>query len=291
MIENTDYLLVFLKTVIYGCSLFSGGTLLFLYTFSTETNDIKVKLFSFITRSSFLGITLIVINLGTQVIWLSAGEIDALYDPDMINLVASSTAGHAQIFLGLGLLGIISASKIHHPVYGLLILLSIPTSYALSGHTGFYSPVWLLKIFIIVHLSILCFWVGSFIPLLTLIDQKKQTAADTSERFGNIAAFLIPLLLATGVGMTWFIVGGIKGLTTDYGLMLLGKLSLVILLLCFAAINKLRLVPQLKTGHPLAAQKLKRSIKTEIVLVLAILTLTAVITTVIPPENLGHRIG
>ncbi|WP_085902350.1 copper resistance D family protein [Kiloniella majae] len=290
MIENTEYLLAFLKTTIYGCSLFSGGTLLFLYIFQQETRNIRSELYSFITRSGLLGITLIIINLGTQVIWLSAGDLSAFYDLDMIALVLSSSTGYTQLFLGLGLIGILSTSKINHPIYGLLVLLLIPITYALSGHTGFYSPTWLLKVFIIVHLSIACFWVGSFIPLLTLINQKKQTASDALERFGNIAVFLIPLLLATGIGMAWLITGGINGLTTDYGLMLLAKAVFVALLLCFAALNKLRLVPQFKRGQAPAAEKLNRSIRTEIALVLIILTFTAIITTIIPPEDLGHRL-
>ncbi|WP_162200108.1 copper resistance D family protein [Kiloniella spongiae] len=224
-------------------------------------------------------------------IWLSAGDLSALHDPDMLALVLFSSTGHAQLFLGLGLASIAFASKINYPVYGLLVLAIIPISYALSGHTGFYSPTWLLKIFIIVHLSIACFWVGSFIPLLTLIDQKVETTSDTLERFGAIATVLIPFLLATGVGMAWLIAGGIDGLTTDYGLMLLGKVCLVTLLLCFAALNKLRLVPQFRAGQTQAAKKLNRSIKTEILLVLIILAFTATITTIIPPENLGHRLG
>ncbi len=290
MIENTEYFLTALKTVIYSCSLFSGGTLLFLRVFAKETRDIRSKLYSFITGSSLLGITLSIINMGTQVVWLSAGDLTALQDPDMLALVLSSSAGKTQLFLCIGLAGIISTTKIEHPIYAFAILAMIPVTYALSGHTGFYSPVWLLKIFIIVHLSIACFWIGSFIPLLTLITQKKQTASDALERFGIIATFLVPILLATGIGMAWLIAGGTEGLTTNYGLMLLVKANLVALLLCFAALNKLRLVPQFRTGQPQADNKLRRSITIEIAIVLIILIVTATITTIIPPEDLGHRL-
>ncbi|WP_120498516.1 copper resistance D family protein [Kiloniella sp. EL199] len=291
MIESTEYLLTVLKAVIYNCSLFSGGTLLFLQIFSKETSEIQSKLYSFIARSSLLGIILIILNFGAQVAWLSAGDLGALYDLDMLVLVLSSSSGQTQVFLCLGFAGIIFTKRINHPAYSLLVLATIPIAYALSGHTGFYSPTWLLKIFIILHLSVACFWIGSFIPLLTLIDQKTEATTDTLERFGNIAIFLVPLLLASGIGMAWLIIGGINGLTTDYGLMLLAKASLVALLLCFAALNKLQLVPQFRTDQTRTAGKLKRSIKTEIVLVLIILIFTAIITTVIPPENLGHRLS
>ncbi len=90
--------------------------------------------------------------------------------------------------------------------------------------------------------------------------------------------------------MAWFIAGGTEGLTTDYGLMLLVKANLVAMLLCFAALNKLRLVPQFRTGHPQAVDKLRRSITIEIAIVLVILIVTATITTIIPPEDLGHRL-
>jgi copper resistance protein D len=291
MIENTEYLLTLLKTVIYGCSFFSPGILLFLLIFPKEITCIRSRLYSFIIGISLAGIVLLIINFGTQIIWLSDGDPSALHDPDMLSLILSSSTGKAQLFLALGFVCIILASKINHPAFSFLVLAIVPITYALSGHTGFYSPTWLLKIFILLHLSIACFWIGSFVPLLIVINEKKETASEALERFGTIATFLVPILLVTGLGMAWLIAGGIKGLTTDYGLALLGKAGIVTLLLCFAALNKLSLVPQFRKDPAQAAKKLKRSIRTEIVLVLVILAFTSTITTIIPPENLGHRLG
>ncbi|MEL6931589.1 MAG: CopD family protein, partial [Pseudomonadota bacterium] len=74
---------------------------------------------------------------------------------------------------------------------------------------------------------------------------------------------------------------------TAYGLALLLKVAIVAVLLGFAAVNKVRLVPALRAQKPCAAHTLRRSISMEMPVVVLVLLATATITSVTtPPVNL-----
>lgn len=66
---------------------------------------------------------------------------------------------------------------------------------------------------------------------------------------------------------------------TAYGQMLLIKLALVAIVLGIAALNKLRLVPDLTANQPGAGAHLRTSLGWETLVFLAIFSATAVLTT------------
>ncbi|MFD2204627.1 copper resistance D family protein [Kiloniella antarctica] len=272
--------------------------MMFSHLYKSDIILIQDDLYRHIKKLCFVGIVLVLINLGTNILWLSGSEFEALIDPDMISLVLLSSSGKLQGLLVLGFVLILVATLKRNWLFTLLGIGSVLASYVLSGHTGAYEPTLLLKPLILVHLLIACFWAGSFVPLLTLLKEHEELAAPTLEHFGRTAAWAIPLLLVSGVIMSWFIAGGYHGLTTtSYGWMILGKFGIVLLVLSLAALNKFRLVPNLskvESGndyHNNATRKLRRSIRFEIILVLIILLATAIFTTLISPADLGHRIG
>ncbi len=291
-----ELILTLVKAGLYAASLFACGSILFSRLFKSNISIVREELYQHIKLLCLTGMALVILSLGVNIIWLSGGEFSALADPDMISLVVFSFGGKLQVLLGLGFIFILIATRLRNWTFASLGVLTVLGSYSLTGHTGLYEPTILLKPLIMIHLLIASFWAGSFVPLLILMKKHEELAAPTLERFGKIAAWAIPLLLVSGLTMSWFIAGGYHGLTaTSYGWMLLGKLGLVILLLSLAALNKFRLVPDLsKVGngfHKMAIEKLRRSIRFEITLVLIILLVTAVFTTLISPGDLGHRIS
>ncbi|MEH6629706.1 MAG: CopD family protein [Halopseudomonas aestusnigri] len=296
--DSIELVLTLIKTGLYATSLFACGSVLFSHLFKSDISIVEEELYWHIKKICLVGIVLVIVNLCTNIMWLSGGEFEALLDPDMVDLVLFSTSGKLQVLLSLGFVGILIATKIRTWFFTLLGIFTVLSSYALSGHTGAYEPTLLLKPLIMIHLLIACFWAGSFVPLLILMKEHEELAAPTLKHFGKIAAWAIPVLLISGLTMSWFIAGGFHGLTaTPYGWMLLGKLAIVILVLGLAGLNKLRLVPNLnKVGignnyHKIATEKLRRSIRLEITLVLIILLATAIFTTLISPADLGHRMS
>ena len=75
-------------------------------------------------------------------------------------------------------------------------------------------------------------------------------------------------------------------LTTEYGLILIGKLVLVAALLGLAVLNRAKLTPALTRGDEGASRRLGRSIQAEIGTVVAILFATAALGTTTPPRAL-----
>jgi len=76
------------------------------------------------------------------------------------------------------------------------------------------------------------------------------------------------------------LVGSVSALIgTGYGQSLIIKVLLVGGLLGLAAANKLRFIPALRSGDPVAAKHLSNSLSVEWLFILAVLSTTAVLTT------------
>ncbi len=127
-------------------------------------------------------------------------------------------------------------------------------------------------------------WIGVLSPLRRLASDtsKISNAADLGHRFGIIAAVVVPLLVLAGAFHAWILAGSVSNMFfTPYGQILLVKIVLVAVLLSLAAANKLRFVPGMNAGDPDAARHLSRSISVEWVAVIAILSATSILTSVL----------
>ena len=109
-------------------------------------------------------------------------------------------------------------------------------------------------------------------------------AAGLAQRFGVLAAAIVPFLILVGGVVAWILLGSISALfLSSYGAALLVKIGLVGGLLGLAALNKLWLTPAMRRGEPAAAKALSRSISLEILLIIAVLSVTSFFTTTLSP--------
>lgn len=116
-----------------------------------------------------------------------------------------------------------------------------------------------------------------------------QGAASLLEHVGRIAVASIGILIAAGGVFAIYLVGSLDGLPTSrYGPLLVAKVTIVGALLGLAALNKLRFVPELAKGNPIARRHLDRSILAEGVTFLVICAVTATLTTVAVPPTGAH---
>jgi putative copper resistance protein D len=159
-------------------------------------------------------------------------------------------------------------------------------SFAAVGHVHALKPNGLATAFLILHLWCGAFWLGALWPLLHVAREgNRAQTAQVAARFGNIALFLVAALIAAGVFMLFRLLGGLTELwVSAYGRMLSVKLLLVTALLGAAALNKLRLTPQLAAGDAQAGLYLQRSIRTELVTGTLVLLVTAALTTFAGPD-------
>ena len=215
-----------------------------------------------------------------------AGDLAGIGDPLLIALVLETPAGAAAVMAAAGFLLILvvelAVKDPSHPLRitgpGIVIL-----SMLLAGHvtTGGLQAGILLA----VHLAGLGFWLGALLPLRAMCRDPQRfggqaALADLADVFGRRAIWIVPVLLIAGTLYAVMLVWSFAALaTTPYGQVLMVKVGLVSGLLGLAALNKLLLVPALRSGEAAAHSRLRRSIDWELAGVAAVLLVTSLMTT------------
>lgn len=151
------------------------------------------------------------------------------------------------------------------------------------------------------HLLVAGAWFGGLLPLWLLIGHAHRACASGSisiasaslHRFSLLGLVSVFVLLASGTANSWFLVGGLSGLTdTTYGHWLIVKLLLFVCMLCLAAINRMLLLTRLDTGDATEAlaqyqalARLRASTLGELGLAVAILLIVAMLGTLAPAAH------
>lgn len=163
------------------------------------------------------------------------------------------------------------------------------TGLALTGHAGTAAPQWLMAPSVALHLFPASFWVAATLPLAWILN-RSPAAESTSvlNRFSSRAAIALAVLVASGVWVAIVQVQSFSGLiSTDYGVILLLKLGLVVFLLALAAINKYWFTPRIEKSESGSVLRLRQTIYVEVVLMAGVLILTTILTTTVPPRSLA----
>ena len=215
------------------------------------------------------------------------GDASGMADAEMLGLLWRTPAGTALAIQAAGL--VLLLGGLHLPGRGLWVAgaggLIALWSFALVGHVADAGAAWLQAV-LLAHLAAAAFWIGILAPLRNLAASDLPAAAALGTRFGRIAVYTVPLLIAAGIVMAWRLLGDFSALvTTAYGFTLLAKIAGVGVLLSAGAANKLRFVPAMRRGGRAAAEALRRSIALEWVAVCAILFVTAGLTTLAAPPG------
>ena len=163
-------------------------------------------------------------------------------------------------------------------------------SFVVSGHAATAQPRWLTAPAMALHVAVAGLWLGSLLPLLRATTHLNKGSLPRIAAFSRAMSWSVPLLALCGVALSivqlqgWAAIGASR-----YGTILAVKLSFVALLLMLAARNKLRLTPALGRGELGASARLAFAIRCEIVLGLAILAATALLSQTVPPRSLGDH--
>jgi len=152
----------------------------------------------------------------------------------------------------------------------------------------------------VLHLVAAAAWVGSLVPLALLLaatgkDSTSLAVARTATlRFSILGIVSVATLLVTGIVNTWYLAGSVAALTeTDYGRLLVIKIALFFAMVGIAAVNRLRLTPQLvavadATAAQRARSALCRNATIEAALGAAIIAIVAVLGTLPPGSHANH---
>ena len=271
------------KVLLYVLSFLAVGTGLFILHFRSFLSQPTLAYCCKLVRKSSLIGSIIAPLLLLMTAGNIGGDLQSAFDPLMINIALSSKAGQSVLVLFFGFLFVllwISLFQNQRPIPGILGFALILSSFSLYGHStinGFSS-----QLLIVLHLGAISFWVGSFLPLRYSTQGKieEENLFQIAHQFGVYAVYYIGVLLITGLMLGTILVGGIEQLvTSDYGKAFLFKLFFATTLLGIGALNKFRLVPQLKNNNLSHAIKLRKSINVEISILFIILVISSLLTT------------
>ncbi len=181
---------------------------------------------------------------------------------------------------------------------GLIPFVLLLISPALAGHAHTEDPTWLGVPSNVVHVAGMSAWLGGLVMLLFALpvatrhlelEDRTRLLAGVLVRFSAIAFIAIILVFASGLAQSFVLVRHLdNALHTDYGHAVLIKLGLFVGIVALGGINKQFVVPKLRAlaeaGSPVgsAGRLLRRTIRIEILIALAILATTGVLAGLAP---------
>ncbi|TCZ61053.1 copper resistance D family protein [Roseicella aquatilis] len=280
---------VALRAAYYVGSLGGAGFAFFALLFGARREVDPGRLGRWAVSAALLGIAAGLGVLIAQVAELTGGE--TLLDAEVWGVVFASRAGASYGLGGGGLLLVASLAlgprwAAPAAVGGVVVC----ASYVLLGHTTELAPRPLLAGLLLVHLLVAAYWVGSLPPLAWAARRDGPGAARLIEDWARLASVAVPVLVAAGLLLAWWILGGVGELLGSwYGWALLTKVSLVAVLLGFAAWHRFRLTSALASRAPGAGERLARSVTAEAVVALLVLWAVAELVSTSPAGMQGAR--
>lgn len=244
----------------------------------------------------------------------SMGErsLTDLWSDDLVATVLLDTDfGH--VWLARLVLVVLLAAALHPPYFAapaptwrrgaaLALAVGYVAALAFAGHAaaGEGTEGVIHETADVLHLIAAAAWLGALVPLAIVLGAAKgagdvsalAVARTATLRFSTLGVASVGTVLATGIVNTFELTGSWAALfATVYGRLLLVKIALFLAMLAIAAVNRLRLTPQLVAAGPTAGpalRQLRANALTEAVIGALILFIVAILGT-LPPgrEDVG----
>ncbi|MEQ8953143.1 MAG: CopD family protein [Gammaproteobacteria bacterium] len=243
----------------------------------------------------------VVLNYLLQIGLINDAGLAGMFDWSLIRLLLDTGQGEATLLRmgGFVFAGMANGFFLYHigqlrqapsflllrqiVIFNFLGFLLIGLSQGRLGHVSVLAlPA---RIAVVLHLMGIAFWIGALLPLHHLCSgSDRQLLQGIMKRFGDHAMWIVGALSAAGVYLVFQLLDTAAELfATPYGLALLLKIGLVVVILGIAAVNRYRLVPALLSDA--GAAQMAKSIRWELVVAALVLTVTAYLSTVVgPPE-------
>jgi putative copper export protein len=213
------------------------------------------------------------------------GELTSVMDSELQTLALHSPAALALAFRVAGLVLLVFGIHTGRNLISLAAVIIVLVGFTTMGHTATHSPRWLLAPLLLAHLLVVAFWFGALVPLrLASSHESAQIAGATIGAFSTAASWIVPALFVAGLALAVVLVGNFAGLRTAYGQLLIAKVVGFALLMGLASLNKWRLGPAVASGDVRLGRSFRHSLQIEYVLMAAVLTVTAVMTTFFSPD-------
>lgn len=114
-------------------------------------------------------------------------------------------------------------------------------TFSASGHPNSLEPATLWIAVDLVHLGAITVWIGGLFAIAVAgrVALSEPDGIRMARRFSTAAAICVPLIIGTGVAQTLQLAGGLDDITaTDWGRLLLTKVTVVVALLAVAGVSR-----------------------------------------------------
>ena len=198
----------------------------------------------------------------------------------------------ASTVIALACIVVVAISRSRRPIWTVIPFVaailagSVATGHAWSriGNRG------LLTAFDLLHQGTIGVWVGGLPILLIALGAAKtqEAAASIARRFSRTALVAVGIVLLGGIGLSLFYLDKPDALYgTAYGIMLVAKASLFVVLLAIGAMNK-SIVERLRVGSSRLLEMLRRNVEAEIGIGFTVVLAAASLTSQPPAIDLPN---
>ncbi len=308
-----DILSVVLRAVSFVLQLQAAGAVFFAAAFGPALTTSLTSVRALARGSAIAGVLAVAAHYLMEPARM-AGEMSGVLDSSLQSMAWTSSVGGAFSVKELGLLLVIAgmqppsakltADRLFTSSAGLSPALwvrrfsargftlvgiggavLVAGSFALTGHTATSPSRVVLAPLLLTHLLLVAFWLGALWPLwLVTLREPRERATRVVALFSGAAVWLVPLIFVVGTTIAALLLPDVASLRKPYGVLVLVKIALFALLMLLAALNKWRLGPAVGGADLLAGRSFRRVVIVEYVIILAVLAVTAVMTTFFSPE-------
>jgi copper transport protein len=186
----------------------------------------------------------------------------------------------AVAVLALALI-LVTASPGRHWALGLVALAG--ALWSARGHAAAYGGMW-SGVVDFVHLAAAAVWMGTLAVVAVLLwrtrHEGRKTLLAVVRPYSRLALWLVVTVVVTGVVSAYRLVGSLAALSSSgYGLVLVGKLTLVAVVVTLAGCARLWWLPRRRLG------RLRRVTTVEVGVLAGVLAATAILGNLGPPAG------
>ncbi len=283
-----DVLSVVLRTLSFLLLFQAAGVAIFIAVFGDGLASSHVSIRRLGRAAASAGVVFVGAHFAFEAARM-AGEMSGILDPELQGIAWNSPARVALICRLVGLLCIavgLQAAGVRSMAVAVVGAVLATGAFTLTGHTSVSPHRAALAALLMLHVLVVAFWFGALWPLY--VASLRETPARASaliERFTAVATWLVPVILLAGIVMAVLLLPNLSALSEPYGKLLVAKVVGFALLMGLASANKWRLGPALVRGSQHSARWFRRSVAAEYVLIAAVLSITAVMTSFFSPGS------
>jgi putative copper export protein len=282
-----DVVSVILRALSFVLLLQAAGAAIFVAIFGRRLASSRAAVRRLGQAAAIAAIVLVAAHYAMEAARM-AGEMSGMWDPALQGMAWNSPARAALICRLLGLLLIavgLQDAGVRGTILAAVGAVLAAGAFTLAGHTSVNAHRGTLAALLMLHVLVVAFWFGALWPLYTAsLLETPSRASDLIGRFTAVATWLVPVILLAGIVMAVLLLPNVSALREPYGKLLIAKVVGFTVLMGLAAANKWRLGPALVHGPVQSGLWFRRAVAAEYVLIAAVLTITAVMTSFFSPE-------